>query len=362
MAQLWLFDVTNYPGEIAPELYDPELGAAVLNGCLAEYERADELGFDGIYLAEHHFSAYNLTPSPNVLLAAIAQRTKRLRLGTMCNVLPFTQPLRLAEEFAMIDAISGGRLDVGVGRGVNPIQFERYGIDMADAQPMFIEGVELMRKAWTQSAFTHDGAFYPLHGECSIYPRPVQKPHPPLWITAVSDETIEWAAEHDVAITSGFAPAEDIGEKFRHYTEVSRAAGNNPTAAQLGVFRHVFVAESEEEARALAAPALRHYFHLFGGAEPSTDPDKIAVGYYASSYFGPEPTFDEIRATGFIICGDPASVRDQILEQLRITGAGRLLGQISFGNLPYADVMRALDLLGTEVLPAVHAHDAQLVG
>ncbi|HTX07441.1 MAG TPA: LLM class flavin-dependent oxidoreductase [Solirubrobacteraceae bacterium] len=369
MAQFWLFDVTNYPGEMSPGAYDSELGATVLNGHLDEWERADELGFDGIYLAEHHFTAYNLTPSPNVLLAAIAQRTQRMRFGTMCNVLPFTQPLRIAEEFAMLDAISHGRVEVGLGRGVDEQEFVRYGIALDDARPMFLEGFELIMKAWTQDTFTHEGRFYPLVGECSIYPRPVQQPHPPLWITAVSPPTVEWAAERGIAITSGFAQAQDIAKKFQHYREVAETFGHSPAASQFGLFRHVFVADTDREARSLCEPALNRYFQLFAPAALPKDLEKMAVGDYAyykeafASFFSDrQPTFEEICDSGFIICGDPRSVRDQILEQLEVTGAGRLLAQVHFGDLALDRVMHAEELLATEVLPAVRELQSELVG
>jgi alkanesulfonate monooxygenase SsuD/methylene tetrahydromethanopterin reductase-like flavin-dependent oxidoreductase (luciferase family) len=369
MAQFWLFDVTSYPGEMSPSGYDPELGATILNGHLDEWERADELGFDGIFLAEHHFTAYNLTPSPNVLLAAIAQRTQRMRFGTMCNVLPFNQPLRVAEEYAMLDAISHGRVEVGIGRGVDEQEFVHFGMPLSEARPRFLEGFELIRKAWTQDTFTHDGEYYPLVGDCTIYPRPVQRPHPPVWITSVSPPTVEWAAQNDLSISSGFAGAEEIGKKFQYYYDVSRAAGNDPTPSKLALFRHVFVADTDQEARALAEPALDHYFRLFRPAALPVDLEKMAVGDYAyykealAPFFsGYEPTFDEICESGFIISGDPHSVRDQILDQLGATGAGRLLAQVDFGDMALEHVMHAEELLAAEVLPAVHEYTAELVG
>jgi alkanesulfonate monooxygenase SsuD/methylene tetrahydromethanopterin reductase-like flavin-dependent oxidoreductase (luciferase family) len=369
MAQVWLFDVTNYPGEMAPDQYDAAEGAAVLNDCLNEWERAEELGFDGVYLAEHHFTAYNLTPSPNVMLGAVAQRTKRMGIGTMCNVLPFTQPLRVAEEIAMVDAISGGRVEVGFGRGVDEQEFVHYGMPLDEARPRFLEGYELIMKAWTQPTFTHDGEYYPLVGECSIYPRPVQDPHPRVWITAVSPPTVAWAAERGISITSGFAGPDDIGGRFRHYCEVARGAGKDPTPEALGLFRHVFVAETAEEAQALAEPALNRYFQLLVPAALPKDLDKFAVGDYAyykdayASFFSDhQPTFQEICDSGFIICGDPDSVRQQILDQLATTGAGRLLAQFAFGDLKREQVRRAEELFAAEVLPRVHEHNAELVG
>jgi alkanesulfonate monooxygenase SsuD/methylene tetrahydromethanopterin reductase-like flavin-dependent oxidoreductase (luciferase family) len=369
MAQVWLFDVTNYPGDPSPAAYDYALGANVLNESLAEWERADELGFDGVYLAEHHFTAYNLTPSPNVMLAALAQRTKRMRLGSMCNVLPFNQPLRVAEEFAMLDAISDGRVEMGIGRGVDEQEFVHFGLDLQEAKPMFQEGFELITKAWTEPTFTHEGKYYPLVGECSIYPRPVQDPHPPIWITAVSPPTIAWAAERGLSISSGFTTPEEIAGRFRHYIESAKKSGLDPKPEQLALFRHVFVADTDKEARALAEPALNHYFMLFVPAALPKDLEKMAVGDYSyykdalKSFFSDrQPTFDEIIDSGFIIVGDPDQVRETILDHLATTGAGRLIAQVHFGNLPQEAVLHAEELLATEVLPAVHEFDAQLVG
>jgi alkanesulfonate monooxygenase SsuD/methylene tetrahydromethanopterin reductase-like flavin-dependent oxidoreductase (luciferase family) len=368
MAQFWLFDVTNYPGDPSPARYDPELAATVLNGHLSEWERADELGFDGVYLAEHHFTAYNLTPSPNVMLAAVAPRTRRMRFGTMCNVLPFTQPLRIAEEFAMLDTISHGRVEVGLGRGVDEQEFVHYGMPPSEARPRFLEGIELIRKAWTQDTFTHDGPYYPLVGECTIWPRPLQKPHPPIRITAVSPATVEWAAEHGFSISSGFAAAEEIGRKFDRYREVATAAGHDPTPDDLALFRHVFVAPTEREARRLAEPALDHYFRLFGPAALPKDLEKMAVGDYsyykaalAKFFRDRPPSFEELCDSGFIICADPESVRERILEELTVTGAGRFMAQVHFGDLDLADVMHAEELLAANVLPAVHEFDVSEV-
>ena len=362
MTQVWLFDVTNYPGDPAPERYDTAIGAEVLNNGLVEWEKAEQLGFDGVYLAEHHFTPYNLTPSPNVMLAALAQRTSRMRIGTMCNVLPFTQPLRVAEEFAMLDAISGGRIEVGLGRGADEQEFVRFGLKWSEARPMFMEGLELIKKAWTEDTFTHTGEFYPLVGECSIYPRPIQRPHPPLWITAVSPPTVGWAAQHGIAISSGFAHAREIAIRFDHYREVASAAGYDPAPEQLALFRHVFVAETEDEARALCGPAFDHYLRLFVPAALPVDIDKMAVGDYSyykealAPFFGDgPPTFESVARTGIIILGTPEQVRDQILEQLEMTGAGRLLAQVHFGNMAFEHVLHAEELLASEVLPRVQS-------
>jgi alkanesulfonate monooxygenase SsuD/methylene tetrahydromethanopterin reductase-like flavin-dependent oxidoreductase (luciferase family) len=367
MAQVWLFDVTNYPGD--PEHYDPDAGAAVLNDGLDEWARAEELGFDGVYLAEHHFTAYNLTPSPNLMLAALAQRTTRMRIGTMCNVLPFTQPLRVAEEFAMLDAISNGRIEAGLGRGADEQEFVRFGLEWSEARPMFQEGYELILKAWTQETFTHHGKYYALAGECSIFPRPLQHPHPPLWITAVSPPTVAWAAERGISISSGFAHVDEIAKRFGHYRDVARASGHDPSPEALALFRHVFVADTEREARALCRPAFDHYLRLFIPAALPADIDKMAVGdysYYKTAlavFFGDgPPTFDNMADSGIVICGDADHVREQILDQLAATGAGRLLAQVHFGNMALEHVLHAEELLAGEVLPAVHSHDAERVG
>jgi alkanesulfonate monooxygenase SsuD/methylene tetrahydromethanopterin reductase-like flavin-dependent oxidoreductase (luciferase family) len=163
-----IFDLCHYPYDNDPQRYDTALAAQVYEKHMEEWLAAERLGFDCIFLSEHHFTAYNLLPSPNVMLAALAARTERIRIGVMVNVVPFHEPLRLAEEAAMLDVLSHGRLEVGVGRGIDFQEVQKLGMDFDELRPRFQEGIELMLKAWTQVELEHDGEFY------SIAVRPIE--------------------------------------------------------------------------------------------------------------------------------------------------------------------------------------------
>jgi len=357
MAKSWLFDLVHYPHDPAPAAYDPRKAVEVFDDHLKVWEQADRLGFEGLWLGEHHFTAYNMTPSPNVMLAAVSQRTKRMRLGIMVNVLPFHQPLRLAEEIAMLDLLTHGRLECGLGRGVDEQEFLRLKMPYEEARPRFEEGLELMIKAWTQSNFQHDGTFFHV-GEATIYPRPLQQPHPRLWITALSPKTIDWAATRGYPMSSVFLPVDRTKAAFNNYRAAAERAGRKVTSDDLVLARNVIVADSMKQAREIAQPALNHVFGLFLEAAVPKDLTTLPKEYeYYKEFFRPfagmDLSFDDLCRLGLVVVGDPSSVRDQLVAQARETGLGHLMAWMHFGNVATADVMRSQELYAREVLPAL---------
>src|SRR5499426_3321459 len=172
---------------------------------LEAWEELDRLGYDGVGFNEHHCSPYGLMNSPNLMAAAAAQRTKRLKLLIYGNLLPLHQPLRLAEELAMLDCLSKGRLISGFARGI-PREYNVYKVPLADSRARFEEAWEIIRRAWTEEVFSYEGRFWS-YREVAIWPRPVTQPHPPVWVPIVgSQESIEFAGRHDIPITPGLAP------------------------------------------------------------------------------------------------------------------------------------------------------------
>ncbi|MDQ1493295.1 MAG: hypothetical protein QOJ23_5809 [Actinomycetota bacterium] len=366
MAKTWLFDLVHYPYDVEPERFDPEKAAEVYDFHLKEWGRADDLGYDGLFLGEHHFTAYNMTPSPNVMLAAAAQHAKRMRLGIMINVLPFHDPLRLAEEIAMLDLLTHGRLECGLGRGVDAQEFVRLTMPMEEARPRFTEGLELMKKAWTETGFSFDGQYTKL-SEASIYPRPLQQPHPPIWITALSPDTIDWAATEGYPMASIFMPATRIRADFDRYEAAARAAGRPVGPENFMLARNVYVADTEEQAIEEVGPAFSHLFGLFTEAALPTSKrvNKSVEDFYAGHdeyghyreffrpFVGMELTLDQIRQAGLLITGSPEQVRDQCLQEMKATGAGHFMSWMCFGNLGFDQVTRSEELFAQEVLPAL---------
>ena len=351
-----LFDLCHYPYETDPAAFDPRLARRVYEEHLEQWTAAERLGFDGVFLTEHHFTAYNLLPSPNVMLGALAARTETIRIGVMINVVPFHQPLRLAEEGAMLDVLSGGRLEYGLGRGIDYQEVVKLGMDYDELRPRFEEGAELIVRAWSSVEFEHDGAFYRV-GRASIYPRPLQQPHPPVWVAAESARTIEWTAAHGFGMSTLFLPPDQVREKLGHYLDASRAAGRDADAASCMLVRNVHVAPTDEEALAEAEPALTHTLLLFRNAALPPDlsllPDSYA--FHRESFRGleePVESFRDVIDAGLVLCGSPATVRRQLAAQVEAIGLKQLGLWFAFGNLPHERVMRSLELFAAEVLPA----------
>jgi alkanesulfonate monooxygenase SsuD/methylene tetrahydromethanopterin reductase-like flavin-dependent oxidoreductase (luciferase family) len=352
-----IFDLMHYPFGNDPAAFDPALAERVYQEHMDEWLEAERLGFDAVFLSEHHFTAYNLMPSPNVMLAALAARTTALRLGIMINVVPFHQPVRLAEEGAMLDVLSGGRLEFGIGRGIDFQELQKFGMTYDELRPRFDDGVELLLKAWTQERFSHDGPYYRI-GEASLYPRPLQQPHPPVWVAAESPPTIEWTASHGFGMGTIFLPTTQVKEKLDHYLDAGRRSGHELTPAHFMLFRNVYVAPTDDEAIADAEPALTHMLILFKDAAVPPDlslmPDSYA--FHRESFRAleePPHLFQDIIDAGLILCGSPQTVRGQLHSQLEAVGMGHLALLFAFGNLPHESVLRSMRLFAREVLPAI---------
>lgn len=363
MADVCLIDLVHYPGSMQPSEYDPRVAIDTYEERLQEYELAERIGFDGLFLTEHHFTAYNLTPSPNVLLAAIAQRVKRMRLGVMANIVPFHQPVRLAEECAMLDLLTDGRLEIGLGRGIDEPEFIRLRASYEEARPRFQEGLELMVKAWSQETFFHKGQFFDV-GEATLYPRPIQRPHPKIWVTANSPASVEWAASQGYAMSSLLLPPEQTKAIFDLYRRVAGEAGNATGGDQFALARHTVVADTTEEAKRIARNGFEAFVRLFKEAAMPEDLDALPDDYAAwREYLKPvaglmegvdEMSFDMLCEGGLVIAGDPDSVREQLIGQIEDLGCRHFLAVMRFGYITGEETRRSMELFAEHVLPAVH--------
>ncbi|WP_033288199.1 LLM class flavin-dependent oxidoreductase [Amycolatopsis jejuensis] len=358
MVKSWLFDIFNYPHDPRPEGFDPELAQEEFDWHLETWTGAEELGYDGIFFSEHHFTAYNMSPSPNLLVSAVAQRTNTMHLGVMCNVTAFHHPRRLAEETAMLDYLTHGRLEVGLGRGADDLEFKKEGFPLEDTRAWFEESLELMHQAWEKPRFTHHGRFFD-YQDTALYPRPLHQPR--VWITALSPSTVSWAAAKGYRMAISFLPASGLADMRKAYDEAARAAGRTPTADDVAMLRNVFVADTDEQAREIAEPALDHVFRLYKEAAVPEDVEHMAKGYEAySSFFRPfvsggGVTFEDLQAAGIVIVGSPESVRDQLVAQTSEVGCGHLLNWFSFGALTKEQTQRSVELFAKEVAPALRA-------
>jgi luciferase family oxidoreductase group 1 len=234
-----IFDEVNAIAGLSP--------TAVYDAHLRQVELAERCGYHSYWFAEHHFSDHRMAPSPNLMIAAAASRTERILLGNMVNVLPFHHPLRLAEECAMLDHLTHGRLQVGIGRGVQPGEFKSYSIDMAKSREMFLESVAMMKRIWTEPAVSQSGPHWACH-DATLMPPVLQRPHPPLWFTGISEESAIWAGENGLPLASAFLSPAEFEAMGKLYRDHYRPSLHWPDPC-FAVMRHVYVADSLDAAR-----------------------------------------------------------------------------------------------------------------
>ena len=226
--KVWLFLRVGYPKRKTGEYlmsgadYDEQLGQEIYDEVIDFIPRVEEYGFDGVFFPEHHSRAANgLSPSPNLFAAAATILTKEVKIGLMGNCLPLHHPLRLGEELAMLDNLSHGRLIVGMTRGGD---FWAFNIPSKESRERFQEGWDLILKAWqADEPFEHHGRYWDLD-YVAMLPRPVQKPHPEMWIASFSAESIEWAAANHVRLAASWSPADQVKESFDYYRRYARGA------------------------------------------------------------------------------------------------------------------------------------------
>jgi alkanesulfonate monooxygenase SsuD/methylene tetrahydromethanopterin reductase-like flavin-dependent oxidoreductase (luciferase family) len=224
----------------------------VYRRALERIDIMDRAGYDAVWLTEHHFSDYSVCPSIPVLGSHVAARTSRLRIGTGVTLAPFYHPLRLAEEVALLDVLSGGRVNWGAGRGFDPREFATFGVPMEESRARFREAVEVVLRAWTNERLTYEGEFFSFEN-VEVLPKPVQRPHPPVWVAATSVGAIAWAASagHSI-LMDPHSTHEEIGEKWEHYRQRLEAHGHSIAGREVPIARLLAIAATEAEAAEVA--------------------------------------------------------------------------------------------------------------
>ena len=322
---------------------------------LDQIELSERLGFHEAWFAEHHHSDYSLLPSPNLLIAALARRTERLQLGNLVNVLPFHDPLRLAEEIATLDVLTGGRLAVGVGRGIRRDEFAQYGFDRDDAQARFDEALEVLRLAWTAPRFSHQGRFWTYH-DVSPRPSPIQQPHPPIYYGAISPGSAAAIARRGWHLAQARAPLEDVATTVAAYRAARAAAGLAPEAGRVVLAREIYVAETDEQAHAEAAPATLRFWQLASENALTPEPPSPAdLPRFTRPfpYYRGGATLEQFDEWGVTLVGSPETVAAKVRAIAATIAPTSLLGVFSFGTLTHAQVTRSLELFASRVIPAL---------
>ena len=304
------------------------------------YERA---GFHAYHLAEHHATPLGLSPSPGVFLAAVAQRTRRLRFGPLVYTLALHHPLRLAEEICMLDQMSGGRLELGIGRGISPHELGYYGVAAEQAHGLYTEALDVVLLALTQSVVTYSGK----HFRFSRVPfelGPVQRPHPPLWYGVAKPESTEWTARNRVNIVCG-GHADRLAVLTGAYRAHWAASGNSGPLPLLGMRAFVVIADTDAEALAIARRAYRVWFSSFIKLwdEHGTRPINADFG----------DSFDAVMKSGQGVAGTPETVRRTLAAQASAGGVNYLVCRFAFGDLTLAESLRSLDLFTRDCMPGL---------
>jgi alkanesulfonate monooxygenase SsuD/methylene tetrahydromethanopterin reductase-like flavin-dependent oxidoreductase (luciferase family) len=322
---------------------------------LEEVELAERIGIDQIWFFEHHLAPTAPVPSPNLLIAAAARTTRRIRFASMVNILPFRHPLLVAEEAAMLDNLTGGRLDMGLGRGLRPPEFEAFGVDQQHSRAMFLESFEIIRRVFADENFVHRGKYWTVTKDAPLSPPLVQRPHPPFLVSAQSAETLRWAAAHDIPFAQIDAMIDQAGRDQALYREVQTAQGHAP-APRLYLMREIYVADSDARARAEAQPYLLQYWELWNRYTQFTRGGRLPESYDFWRRQAPmlhAMSFEEIVANDMVILGSPETVANAVL---RIAGRVDLMGLamiFKLGAMPYDMVARSMTAFGEQVVPRI---------
>ena len=357
-----------------PHLYDPVRGNAVYHDYLDELEHADQLGFDGICVNEHHQNAYGLMPSPNLMAAALTRRTTQAKIVVMGNsVALYNPPTRVAEEFAMLDVLSGGRLVAGFPVGTPMDTNYCYGEPPATLRDKYREGVELILRAWeADEPFPFNGRYTQLR-YVNVWPRPVQQPRPPVWIPGGgSVETWEWCVEHDFLYAYLSYFGYEAGKKVMDgFWETVDRLGADPNPYRAGFLQFVAVADSDAQAEELYAEHALYFYnrclHVFRGftsppGYTSIETMKRGIRSQVSAaavMAMSDLTWKDIVDRGYVIAGSPQTVVDRLGEVVDNLHVGHLMLLLQFGSMPKDVVLQNSERFATEVMPKLRDRFAE---
>jgi len=330
---------------------------------------ADQLGYDTIWIAEHLFSTYCVVTSAQVLAAAIARITARIAIGTAVVVVPFNHPLRTAGDFALVDVLSHGRLRLGVGRAYNPAEFDGLNLPIERSREMFLEGMEIIVKAWGDQPVTHEGAFWTIARPTESLPKPVQKPHPPIYLAATSPDSFELAARRgwnlELAATFSYRFfrerwIEEMQALLEGYERACVAHGSDPKAAERMIMIPFFVADTTEAAVALHGQYVDWFLGKLRQVSGSAvDQPPLIKGYELSGTEGPKTvalgyqTHAMMWRHGAAIAGDPATCIARLRDIKSRLGITEFCLWFNLGGIPPELVERAMRMAMEKVLPYV---------
>jgi alkanesulfonate monooxygenase SsuD/methylene tetrahydromethanopterin reductase-like flavin-dependent oxidoreductase (luciferase family) len=352
-------------GESMADVYDDHIRLA---------EELERLGFHSYFCIEHQNSPVGRITSPTVFLTAIARATSRLRIGAMMWQLPFYHPIRLAQDVAMLDHLSRGRVEFGTGIGVHEHEFIRWGVDYYKRAELAGEVLKIVQMAWTQKEVTYKGKYFQFE-EALPQPEPFQKPMPPIWAAGHSDASMEFAAKNNFNLAKNLDSDEICAQKFDLFRKHWREANHPGPSPRIFLQRQVHVAETDEKAHEQARKFLAS---REGGAVPVGGGEiaktRIGWGTHARGMGSDSERANDKRRgetiakaaqsyeynieNGLAIVGSPATVIKKLQEGHAMMGYNLFCGNHEIGKMPHDQVMNSIRLFGKEVIPAFDRSDA----
>ncbi len=336
-----IFDYVDFRDEPLSKTYDDRMKLL---------HAAEAAGFYSYHVTEHHATPLSGTPSPTVFLAAVARETKKLRFGALLFLLPLYHPLRLLEELYMLDNLSGGRLDIGVGKGVSPFEFAALGVDLKQSEEMYDEAFAILHEGLTRDRLNYKGKRYQFNNVPMVM-KSVQQPHPPLWYGlrgGPSGSLLPARYGMNVVTLGTDDKAEQAIARFRQawveYAPERKIIGSPVVDPIIGVVRGIVIADTDAEAERIARPAYQHWF------------DNVCWLWRDNNAYPTIPLsedYDESCRTGTMVVGSPETVRRVLLAQAKKCKHNYLVLKLAFGSLTHAQEMRTLELFRTEVMPAL---------
>lgn len=313
---------------------------------------ADEAGFYCLHVAEHHSSPLNMVPVPGLWLSAVARATKRMRIGPLCYLLPLYSPLRLMEEICMLDHLSKGRLEIGIGRGVSPFEMRYHNVDHDESREIMIDHYACLREGLGKSEFSYHGMHYQ-YANVPLPFAPLQENGPAFWYGSSNAIGAQWAGEHGLHFCANGGPklAKPNIDAYRAALAkrggVEHSKAEFPGGAAIGQMRHVYIADTDEEARRIAKPALEHHTASLNWIRKRNSADQLAARLNVHR----SEKFEDWENEGMVIAGNPETVTRELRKQVEFLGVNYLVLYMFFGSMTLPQALRSLQLFRSEVMP-----------
>ncbi len=320
-----IFDHLDQTGQAGSDYYEDRLKLI---------ERYDQIGIYAYHVAEHHATPLGMAPSPSVFLAAVAQRTRRLRFGPLVYCVPMYHPVRLLEEICMLDQLSGGRFELGVGRGISPIELSYYDLDYDEGPAKYREALEIILRGIGSERLTYDGEFFQVD-DMPMRLTTVQKPHPPLWYGIHNPASAGWPGGNGVNIVSN-APAARVREVTDAYREARADARLPGPEPKIGMTRYMILADSREAAMEMGRRAYPVWRRSFMALWDEHGKEPIGVHY-------PEE-FDGVVESGQAVAGTPDQVGEELQRQIETAGINYMICRFAFGDLTLTESLNSVEL------------------